>query len=191
MGAGKYKLLLALFMSLVITGDMNVAQDKKGSQQEQRFFPVENPDEVYIRKPITVPDAAIQTLRSSDTGLRCLEEYDHKFDPAWVVGSEVHLEGSGETAIIVMPKLDLQLPLDNSCMRGAANNTYWVLLKGNKGYQLLLETMALGLEVEDSRHNGYLNIITYVHLNVSETATVYYRFNGKRYQEYKRKVTKR
>lgn len=76
-------------------------------------------------------------------------------------------------------------------MLGAANNTFWVLRKGDKGYQLLLETKALGLDLEKSRHNGYLDITTYVHISVSETATVYYRFDGRRYQEFKQKITKR
>ena len=190
MGAGKYKLLIALLMFLVITGDINVAQDTKESQQEQRSFSSDDPDEVFIRKPITLPDEAIQTLKNSGAGSECLKQ-GHKFDAAWVVGSEVHLNSSGETAIVVMPKFFLQPPLDNSCILGASNNTFWVLRKEDEGYQLLLETTALGLELEKSRHNGYLDITTYVHINFSETATVYYRFDGRRYKEFKRKIAKR
>jgi hypothetical protein len=182
----KYKLIIALLMSLIITNDMTCAQDKKGSQQEQRAFFSDDPDKVYIRKPITLPDAAIQALRNSETGSKCLEQ-QRKFDAAWVVGSEVHLNGAGETAIVVMPKFFLKPPLDNSCMLGARTTTFWVLRKGNKGYQLLLETRASELLVDNSRHSGYLDIITYI-VNFSDTDAVYYRFDGRRYQEFERKV---
>lgn len=187
MGASKYKLLIALLVSLIIiTSDMTCAQDKKGSQQEQRAFFSDDPDKVYIRKPITLPDAAIQTLRSSETGLECLKT-GHKFDAAWVVGSEVHLDGAGETAIVVMPKFFLQPPLDNSCILGAHVTTFWVLRKGDKGYQLLLGTKASELLVDNSKHNGYLDIIAYI-VNFSDTDALQYRFDGRRYQEYGRKV---
>ena len=132
MGASKYKLLIAFIVTLIITGDMTCAQDKKSSQQEQRVFAIDDPDEVYIRKPITLPDEAIQTLRSSETGSVCLK-IEHQFDPAWVVGSEVHLDGAGETAIVVMPRFFLKPPLDNSCMLGARTTTFWVLGKEDKG----------------------------------------------------------
>jgi hypothetical protein len=192
MGISKYKLLIILLMSLAITSDMNYSQDKKKSQQEQRSFSIDTPDEVYIHKPITLPDAAIKILRSSETGLICLKEYDHKFDPAWVVGSAVHLS-AGETGIVVLPKV-FKEPADtmprNDCMLGAHTNTFWVLRKGDKGYQLLLETEASSLYVENSMHNGYLDI-TAETFNFSDTDAVYYRFDGRRYQEYKRKVTKR
>lgn len=46
MGISKYKLLIALLMSLAITSDMNFAQEKKRSQQEQRSFSSDDPDEV-------------------------------------------------------------------------------------------------------------------------------------------------
>jgi hypothetical protein len=174
---------------LNILADMNVAQDKKGLQQEQRSFSSDDPDEVFIRKPIKLPDEAIQTLRTSEAGSECLRQ-ERKFDATWVIGSEVHLGNAGDTAIVVMPKF-FKDSNPNICMKGAANNTFWVLQKGNNGYQLLLETMALGLGLEESRHNGYLDITTYVHINVSETATVYYRFDGRRYQEFKQKITKR
>ncbi len=182
----KYRLLIALFMSLIITSNMTCAQDKKRSQQEQRAFSSNGPDEVYICKPITLPDAAIQTLRSSETGSECLKQ-EHKFDAAWVIGSEVHLDGAGGTAIVVMPKFFLKPPLDNSCMLGARTTTFWVLGKGDKGYQLLLETRASSLYVDNLRHNGYLDIITYI-INFSDTDAVYYRFDGRKYQEYERKI---
>jgi hypothetical protein len=190
----KYKLLITFLISLIFICDMTCAQDKKGSQQEQTFFPSDDPDEVYIHKPITLPEEAIQTLKSSDAGSKCLKAYDHKFDVAWVVGSEVHLSGAGETAIVVMPNLLLQTPPgtppDNSCIRGARTVPFWVLRKGDKGYQLLLEVGASALYIDNSRHNGYLDIIAST-ANFSDTVDVYYRFDGRRYQEFERKVIKR
>ena len=186
MEAGKYKLLIAFLMFLVITGGINIAQDTKESQQEQRTFSSDDPDEVYVGNPITMPDTAIQTLRNSETGSVCLE-IEHRFDPSWVVGSEVNLDGAGETAIVVMPKFFIKPPLDNSCMLGAHTTTFWVLGKGDKGYQILLETRASSLYVDNSRHNGYLDIITYIN-NFSDTNAVYYRFDGRKYQEFERKV---
>jgi hypothetical protein len=190
----KYKLLITLLISLIIICNMTCAQEKKGSQQEQRVFAMDDPDEVYILKPITLPEEAIQTLRSSDSGSICLKAYAHKFDAAWVVGSEVHLSGAGETAIVVMPNLLLQTPPgtppDNSCILGARTVPFWVLRKGDKGYQLLLEVGASAIFVDESRHNGYSDIIAST-ANFSDTVDVYYRFDGIKYQEFKRKVIKR
>lgn len=172
---------------------MTCAQEK-GAQQEQTFFPSDDPDKVYIYKPITLPEEAIQTLKSSEAVSICLKAYDHKFDSAWVVGSEVHLSNTGEKAIVVMPNLLLQTPSgtppDNACLRGAHTVPFWVLRKGDKGYQLLLETGASAIFVDESRHNGYLDIIAST-ANFSDTVDVYYRFDGIKYQEFKRKVIKR
>jgi hypothetical protein len=193
MGHSRYKLLITLLISLIIICDMTYAQEKKGAQQEQKFFPSDDPDEVYIRKPITLPEEAIKTLKSSEAGLECLRQ-EHKFDAEWVVGSEVHLSNAGEKAIVVMPNLLLHTPSgtlpDNSCMRGARTIPFWVLRKGDMGYQLLLETRASAIYIDNSRHNGYLDIIASTD-NFSDSVDVYYRFDGRRYQEFERKVIKR
>jgi hypothetical protein len=189
----KYNLFITLLISLIIICDITCAQEKKESQQDQTFFPSDDPDEVYIRKPITLPEKAIQTLKSSEAGSECLRQRN-KFDAAWVVGSEVHLSGTGETAIVVMPNLLLQTPPDtppdNSCMLGARTIPFWILRKGDKGYQLLLEVGASALYIDNSRHNGYLDIIAST-ANFSDSVDVYFKFDGKKYQEFERKVIER
>lgn len=193
MGHSRYSLFITLVISLIIICNLTCAHEIKESQQEQKFFPSDDPDEIFIRKPITLTEEVIQTLKRSEAGLECIRQ-EQKFEAEWVVGSEIHLDNSGETAIVVMPNLLLQTPPgkfpDNSCMRGARTVPFLVLRKGDKGYQLLLEVGASSLEIINSSHNGYLDIIAST-ANFSDSVNVYYRFDGKRYQESEKKVIKR
>jgi hypothetical protein len=66
---------------------------------------------------------------------------------------------------------------------GTGNCAFWVLERRGKGFRVLLETeMVQQFSVEQSRSNGYLDIMTATRDGASHQGLVLYKFDGKKYR---------
>ena len=172
---------------------------KKVDQSEQTIYGSDagSPEE-FTRKPVEVPEAALQVIRDSFVRgtLNCLEHFGTTPDevPAsWFVASEIHLDGPEEIDLIVRPNVlrlaadDLPLREASVCMLGANVIPFWVLRSIRGRYALLLETHALRLEVLDSRSNFYRDIQATAATAATHT-TVLYKMSDAQYQVAERKT---
>lgn len=77
----------------------------------------------------------------------------------------------------------LLVQASDSCHCGATGNcAFWVLERRGKGFHVLLETeMVQEFSVEQSRSNGYLDIMTATHGSAALSGLVLYKFDGKQY----------
>lgn len=98
---------------------------------------------------------------------------------SWFSASEVHLDGSGETDLVVMGRGPL---------RGANVTTFWVFRGTLQGHVLVLTIPAHDLEITNTRWNGYRKIRTDA-MTAVRSYTNLYRFDGGQYQAYKKKST--
>lgn len=192
---GVWLLVLAAVPGSGVAGQ----ETAKDQQSEQTSFGAEAaPGEVLIKKPVQVPDAALQVLRDTLVRgtLNCIKNRDgltaEQVPASWFVGSEIHLSGPGETDLVVQPA-DMTRespPPYNTCLFGAHVVPFWVIRENPSGrYSLLLETYAVGLDVLDSRTNGYRDIQTEDTTAVTYT-TILYQMAVAQYQLAEKKTTK-
>lgn len=175
-------------LAMVLESSISAQALQRDQQREQTTFGVEW-EKGDIRKPVEVPDAALQVLRDtlSRGPLNCIKgkgTTPEQVPASWFVASEIHLDGPDEVDLIVVPNGPRmrELPPAASCLLGANVGPFWVLRKNKSGrYGLLLETYALGLEVLDSRANFYRNIQTVSSTAVTRT-TLLFKMDVAQYQ---------
>jgi hypothetical protein len=168
-----------LVLATVLESSRGAQLPQSDQQREQTTFGFEwEPGD--IRKPVEVPDTALQVLRDtlSRGPLNCIKGKGTTPDqvPAsWFVASEIHLDGPDEVDLIVVPNGPRmsKLPPAASCLLGANVGPFWVLRRVGGRYMLLLETYALRLDVLDSRTNSYRDIQTVASTAVTSTTIVY------------------
>ncbi len=184
-------LVWALVIAALFGSGAGAQKTAKDQQPEQTNFGSEPvPGEIFINRPVEIPEAALQVLRSSQRVLRCLSMEGIAADqvPAgWFVGSEIHLNGEDETDLVVLPNVpkivayEFPPSLNGGCLLGAHTGPFWVLRSTGSKYELLLETDAEVLEVLNSRTKGNRDIkeVTgFIGTVVSET----FGFDGEKYQ---------
>ena len=144
---------------------MLAAQHTKPEQKEQSDFGIEL-DAVPIQRPVTLPRGALDALSEDERVASCLENEGLSAEelPAnWFVASEIHLDGPHETDIVVLPGGRLPDTPEgeispNACFSGANTAQMWVLRKTQRGFQLVLSQMGLGMTVLATRTNGLRDI---------------------------------
>jgi hypothetical protein len=185
----------------VLAVSVEAQKPAKNSQTEQTSFGADWGDD-FISKPVEIPLGALQVVRDT-LSLRpeagCLERKGmtpEKIPALWFAASEIHLAGPDEVDLIVQPNfpkiVSHELPSDTveaaSCLLGANVGRFWVIKKNPSGrYSLLLATVALGLEVLDSRSNFYRNIQTAAS-TAGTTTTVLYKMSVAQYQVAEKKT---
>jgi hypothetical protein len=97
---------------------------------------------------------------------------------SWFVASEIHLDGVHEDDLIVQPRDLGQSPSPNHFLFGARIVPFWVLLGAAGKYRLVLGVRADGLDVLDSRTNGYKDIQVR-QLTATKVTTVLFKRRGK------------
>jgi hypothetical protein len=102
-------------------------QPAKNQESEQTGFGAGvPPGEVAIKKPVRIPDAALQVLRDGlgPGTLDCVRNMEglsaEQVPASWFVGSEIHLNGPDETDLVVQPADMRESPSPNRCLFGAA-----------------------------------------------------------------------
>jgi hypothetical protein len=159
---------LFLAAMLLMLAPLEASVSKKTTPHEQSDFGGE--DEKWDQ-PARVPDEVLQILRRVENAA------PSELPAQWLLASEIHLGPPGELNLIVM---------GIGGLRGAHSVPFWVFRKKREGYDLVLSTGGDSLKVLNARSNGYRTIKAY---NVGQAGrtltTAAYRFDGRRYQEYK------
>jgi hypothetical protein len=195
-------LVLALFVA-VLAVSVEAQEPEKNSQPEQTSFGTDwVASEVFISKPVEIPLGALQVIRdtlSLPPVAGCLERNGmtpEQVPASWFAASEIHLAGPEEVDLIVQPNLPKmishEIPPDTAkaanCLLGANVGRFWVIRKNPSGrYSLLLATVALGLEVLDSRANFYRNIRAVASAARTST-TILYKMYVAQYQVAEKKT---
>lgn len=161
-----------------------------GSQTRQNVTRFEQSDfsadrenaEPLMRRPVGLPDAALHALQNDKRVGMCSNDGHppREIHADWFVASEIHLDGSDETDLIVQPRYLHENAGENRCLFGANIASFWVLRNTPQGYSVALQVDVLELKVLESRRDGYRDITAsavfagYVH-------STRYRFDGQNY----------
>jgi hypothetical protein len=154
-------------------------ESNEKTTQEQSTFGLEDPP---ITKPIAIPGEVLQILRTDKIVQNHLNEGQTPADiPAsWFEGSQIHLDGSDELDLVVVPK--------NGLLFGANVGPIWVFHKTAKGYDEVLSISVHDLRVLKTKWKGFREIQVYSMTAVTVTTEIF-RFDGQRYVSFN-KVTK-
>ena len=179
--------LLIVVSLLASIGNSQIAKQPQSSEQSR--FAVEG---IPIEKPKDVPESVLKILRKDDYVAGCLKQGQSasEIPASWFVGSEIHLDGSDQIDLIVVPR---QLaprkdePTDNACLYGANVAPFWVFSKASGQPTLVLEISAAGLKVLNAKTNGYRDIRTWSSTAQTRT-TSYFRFDRHQYKLAARKA---
>lgn len=166
---------------------VTLAHAQTSKLHEQSVFDAEQDDAgAPIRRPVEIPTSVLDILRHDPRVLNC-EKYKNisvnQIPAKWFIASEIHLDGSAEKDLIVLPRLDLDLKPGNVCLLGANIYPFWVFASRGNRYELVLETNALGLRVLHSQTNGYRDIEGSVATAIVTTVT--FKFDGQKYEVYR------
>ncbi len=184
------KLHHCLVLTLLVTVPGGIARGQNSAndqKHEQTAFDAE-PDSgaMHINKAEEIPDSALQVLRDSLSRgpVNCLKSRGVTPDqvPAsWFLASAVHLNGPNEVDLIVLLNAPALAKPENpgGCLLPANGGPFWVLGPGiaSGRYGLLLATYGHGMDILDSRTNGYRDIQI-----GSMRTTVIYKFTVQQYQ---------
>jgi hypothetical protein len=143
---------------------------KNTESKEQCLF---GADDTTVEQPVALPTGALQVLRKDEQVLLSLKAEGKSADeltPMSFLASEIHLDGTGETDLIV---------IGVGKLRGASVSTFWVF-RQSQGYDLVLKVVARGLRVVSTKWKGY-RIIEAGSALSSTSNTTRYRFDGKKY----------
>ena len=166
----------------------------RGTQPEQSIFGTEElPGEPRVKRPLPVPDAASQILRTDDEVNSCLEH--NQFAPdedlrSSFIASEIHLDGPDEADLVVVPSFRGK---EGMCFQSATGiGLFWIFRKNGEQYHLVLRTCGGGLEILRSRSNDYRDIQTGTLGQAGRyLTTVTFHFDGKRYRKYRERTEER
>jgi hypothetical protein len=143
---------------------------------EQTSFSVE----FDFEHPVPVNQAAKEALAASP---RIVHELKQKhvqpkdLPDEWFTASRVHLGADGESGLVVMG-------VDG--LLGANITSFWVLRRTANGYDLVLDTIAAGLEFSAEKTNGLRNIETFIPGGAAYVGSDEFQFDGRRYQATRR-----
>ncbi len=162
-------------------------------QHEQSTFGAEEvPGVPFVTRPVSIPEPVVQILKDEVSVKSCLS-----YNPllpghslaSWFTGSEIHLHGPGESDLVVVPIPRAHEP-DYGCFHSAEGIAwFWVFRQSNGRYQLALSIFSNGLDILETRNNGYRNIQAITASGAGRSlTTMTFRFDGKSYQEYGKKA---
>ena len=170
--------MLLIVAALLARGAESQQAKKRPSPEQMRFGLEESVD-----LPVPIPDAVLAVL-SSDSAVRtsgCVDQGQSALEisASWFEASRIHLDGPEEIDLLVKAK--------DGCLFGANIGPFWIFKKTPHGYELLLATSALGVELLRSRTNRHKDISAGA-VAGSKVVTVFYKFDGRSYQESRTKV---
>jgi hypothetical protein len=158
----------------------SVGHAQHASPREQTVFQLE----VEMERPVPLPEQALRILSREKRIAICMEHdnISPKQVPAsWFVASQIHLDGASKADLVVQARQERDPQLDNRCLFGANIGPFWVLRNSDRGYELVLQTDALGIDILSSRTKDYCDIRG-IRVTAGKTISVVFRFDGAVYQ---------
>src|SRR3569833_2327804 len=145
---GMFVLLLSI---LVAPLPVALGQNPSAAANSQTLFQLEQ----KFTNPAPLPAPVLKTLQMDPSNHELFESCptrgsQHAIPSSWFVASEVELKRGESTGIVVKA--------ENGCLWGANVGPFWVFRHSDTGYRLVLAASALGLELLDTRTNGYCDI---------------------------------
>lgn len=163
--------LLALILILSVH-DAYGQQRQPESRGEQSRFGLEQP----VDRPAAIPPDVLKILRHDADIRTCTIEADErdKIPAAWFEASEIHLSNVNEFDLVVKPT--------NACLWGPNLGPFWLFRNTDRGHQLVLSTVAVGLRVLNTRTNGFRDVRAGAIVGASQPRYVTYKFDGRVYR---------
>lgn len=156
------------------------AQSKPQTVTEQRTFNL-GADDPVVNHPVQLSDAELAALADDET---MHKELDHRDPPIPHLTREgleaavIHLNGPNERDLVVVGF--------GAPFIGANIGPFWVIRDLPAGPQVVFSTIALAITIQKTRYEGLRNIEAFA-ATATEGTTVNFRFNGRKYVEYKLK----
>jgi hypothetical protein len=184
-------LTVLLFILSAKPAQSQTASEVRHGREQSNFFSTEQgSSEPLVKRPVSIPDAVLQILKTDDGVQSCLE--NNPLTPgeplnSWFIASEVHLDGAHESDLIVLPnassKGDVYL-----CFHSVSGiGWFWVFRPIGRGYLLALAAPGDVLNILNARTSGYRDIQTKTGTAAGRfLTTTTFRFGGERYQEYRK-----
>jgi hypothetical protein len=168
--------VIVLLVPLTLCGSA-ISQFKHLQLPEQTHFSAENES---VQKPVPLPEDVLVILKQDEMVRNALEDENvpaDKLPSTWFSASVVHLSSPEKEDLIVVGEPPLS---------GANIVTFWIFCASPHGYELVLTAAAHDLIVRKKRWNGHLEIEMLAATAV-EVSSVLFRWDGKRYAEYREK----
>jgi len=179
--------LAFLILASLLPGTKSEGQGtKRPTQREQSTFNYDS--ETPVQKPVELSNEALKALSTDERVRSCLENEGmtpEQLPANWIVASKIHLDGGSKIGLVVLPGERLPdtppgEPSKNACLVGANTAQFWVLLKTERGFELVFSEIALQLTVLETRTNGLRDI--QIGAAVGGYADfILYRFDGRSY----------
>jgi hypothetical protein len=177
--------LFAFFVVLSLAAPLG-AQNQSGRGVEQSSFGGEEvPGVPFIKHPASIPESVLQILRQDEVVKSCLSDTTPTPDApfaSWFVASQIHLDGPQQADLIVLPSPRDHHP-DYLCLHSVEGfSRFWIFRKTGEGYELILTTGGLGVEVAKTRHAGRRDLES-VNPIAGVITIVTFCFDGKIYRK--------
>jgi hypothetical protein len=172
----------SFLFALVLHGQAHVSVFR-GENEQSSFAVEEIPGEPRIRHPLPVPNEALEELRRDETVNSCLAENPLKSGKSlssWFLASEIHLDGSNEADLVVVPRF---LGQEGMCFQTPTGvGLFWIFRKNDGRYELVLRTWGGSLEVLAAKTSGYRKVKTGTLGQAGRNLTdITFHFDGARY----------
>jgi hypothetical protein len=163
------------FMIAVLVFGLECESDAQTRRETVHHEQVRFALEEAVDSPVPIPDDVLNVLRrESEISTCALGSGSRDAIPStWFEAARIHLDGPRESDLIVKAK--------NACLWGPNIGPFWVFRKTPSGHTLVLSTTALGIQVLDSKTNGFRDIKAGAIATLKPTY-VMYRFDGHSYQ---------
>lgn len=164
----------SLSLLLIIAGSVGIQSPQKWTQRGESRFALEQP----VNRPVAIPDGVLHTLSQEPdvVGSSCWEraQPSKEISSSWFEASQIHLARTD--------KIDLLVKAKDGCLFGANIGPFWIFRGTGKKYELVLAVSALGVEILDSKTNGYRDISAGA-VASGRSVRILYKFDGRRYRE--------
>ena len=154
-----------------------ISQGKRPTTSEQMQFSAED---AGVKRPVAIPGDVLKILSQDEMVRDALEDEkvpSGKVPSSWFSASSIHLSDSGKAGFVVVGEGPLL---------GANIVTFWVFCATPTGQELVLMNHAHDLIVKKTRWKGHREIEMSAETAV-EFTSVLFRWDGKKYSEYKEK----
>jgi hypothetical protein len=177
-------ILLAWFLAIpAVTIPLRAQSGGQSAGPEQTLFSIGGREEKKhgqyiehppVEHPAPLPDEILKALRADTRLTGCLQTDNVTEAPAsWFSASEIHLHANDQVDFVVLPV--------NQCLFGASVAPVWVFGKTANGYDLIMKTDTLQVEILNSRTNGYRDI-NVSSITVTEIMVARFNYDGQKYQ---------
>jgi hypothetical protein len=171
MMCGKFILLLSI---VAVSLPVALGQNPSETANPQTLFQLEE----KFAHPAPLPASVLETLQTDTSNQQLFESCptrgsQHAIPSSWFVAAEVDLKHGESRGLVVRA--------ENGCLWGANIGPFWVFRHTDLGYEVVLDASALGLELLDTRTNGFRDL-RLSSASGGEVHSTVFKFSGGKYR---------